>query len=206
MTASLPVRINTRLDRPEDNHLLFEIGRETFSEACGADNTAHDMQLYLEGSFGPEIQAAELASPSSLFLIAEIDDQPVGYARLLKGTPPPEIVGSRPIEIVRFYTRTPWIGRRVGGGLMEACLREARTRGCNTLWLGVWEKNGRAIAFYEKWGFQRVGAHDFLLGDDLQTDWLMQRLVGAPAPPGVDEAVRDSSRRSSDLEAPSTSR
>ena len=170
--------IHTRIGRPGDNVLLSEMGRETFSEAFGAQNTAHDLELYLAEAFGPKIQAAELAAASSLFLIAEIDEQPVGYARLLEGTPPAEIAGSRPVEIVRLYARTQWIGRGVGAALMEACLREAEARGCDTIWLGVWEKNGRAIAFYQKWGFERVGAHDFLLGEDLQTDWLMQRPVG----------------------------
>ena len=181
MTRPLPTRISIRLASPADNQLLFKLGVETFSDAFGPDNTPHDMELYLESAFSPEIQAAELAEPSSLFLIAELDHQPVGYGRLLEGIPPSQVTGTRPIEIVRIYARTQWIGRGVGSSLMEACLAESKGRGRDTIWLGVWEKNRRAIAFYEKWGFQQVGSHPFLLGDDLQTDWLMQRPVASSA-------------------------
>ena len=86
---------------------------------------------------------------------------------------------SRPIEIVRFYARTRWIGRGVGRGLMEAVLREARARGHDRVWLGVWERNERAIAFYKKWGFIKVGSQPFQLGNDIQTDLVMARVVEA---------------------------
>jgi ribosomal protein S18 acetylase RimI-like enzyme len=175
MNPPVPAPIRIRPAHPEDNQLLFELGAETFSDAFGRDNTPHDMELYLTSAFSPEIQAGELADPSSLFLIAEVHGQPAGYARLLEGRPPAQVTGPRPIEIVRLYARTQWIGRGVGTVLMQACLAESKARGCDTIWLGVWEMNRRAIAFYQKWGFRQVGSHQFLLGDDLQTDWLMER-------------------------------
>jgi diamine N-acetyltransferase len=58
---------------------------------------------------------------------------------------------------------------------MQSCLDYIQQQGCDTVWLGVWEHNPRAIAFYEKWGFEKFGAHDFLLGTDLQTDILMKK-------------------------------
>jgi ribosomal protein S18 acetylase RimI-like enzyme len=70
-----------------------------------------------------------------------------------------------------------YIGKGVGRELMAAAIREAGQRGCDSVWLGVWEKNPRAIAFYKKWGFQEVGSHVFQLGDDLQTDFIMELML-----------------------------
>jgi ribosomal protein S18 acetylase RimI-like enzyme len=177
MTESTPTNIQVRSANPGDNVLLAEMGAQTFSDAFGPDNTPEDMALYLKNSFSPEIQATELADPASLFLIAEVDRSTVGYARLYEGQQPEAITGFQPIEIVRFYARTNWIGHGVGAALMRACLREAENRGCDTIWLDVWEQNKRAIAFYKKWGFKEVGTQLFRLGDDIQNDLLMQRAV-----------------------------
>lgn len=173
--------ISIRAATSEDSHLLFRLGADTFAETFSADNTPRDMAAYLAEAFSPEIQARELSAAASYFLIAEADAQPVGYARLLESPAPAEIGGVRPVEIVRLYSRASWIGAGVGSSLMQACLDKATALGCDTLWLGVWEKNRRAIAFYEKWGFARAGSHPFHLGDDVQTDWLMSRPVAAGA-------------------------
>ena len=165
----------------QDYLLLSELGAETFSEAFRAHNTPEDMQLYLARSFGPDIQAAELADPSTIFLIAEVGSEPVGYARLREGDSPAAISASRPIEIVRFYARKRWIGRRVGAALMRECLSETHARGCDVIWLDVWERNERAIAFYQKWGFEEVGTQPFRLGNDVQKDLLMARPVSLRA-------------------------
>ncbi|MGH2606817.1 MAG: GNAT family N-acetyltransferase, partial [Anaerolineales bacterium] len=119
----------------QDNVLLSELGAETFAEAFGAQNTPEDMQLYLASSFSPDIQAAELSDPSTTFLIAEVGSEAVGYARLRQGESPAAIRASHPIEIVRFYARSRWIGRRVGAALMQECLSEAHARGCDVIWL-----------------------------------------------------------------------
>lgn len=81
------------------------------------------------------------------------------------------------MEIVRIYARKEWIGRGVGAQLMKTSLREAENAGCDVVWLGVWERNLRAIAFYRKWGFEQVGTQVFQLGDDMQNDWVMVRQV-----------------------------
>lgn len=175
MQANLTIRHATLAD----NTLLAELGARMFEDTFGPDNTPENMAAYLADSFSPQKQAAELADPSSVFLIAELEGETVGYARMKEGESPACITGSRPIEIVRFYSRQDWIGRGIGAGLMKACLVEAEKRGCDTIWLDVWERNPRAIAFYGQWGFVEVGTQAFKLGDDLQNDVLMQRAVTA---------------------------
>lgn len=84
-------------------------------------------------------------------------------------------MGPAPLELKRLYVARAWHGRGVAQALMNAVLDAARARGAKTLWLGVWERNPRAVAFYEKYGFTRVGEHSFILGSDVQTDWVLAR-------------------------------
>jgi ribosomal protein S18 acetylase RimI-like enzyme len=158
-----------------DAELLTELGARTFSETFAADNTVANMTAYLASAFNPIQQANELSDPDSCFKIAEIDGLAVGYALLHAGTAPSTITGHRPIELVRLYVSISSIGSGVGSALMQECLNEAASQGYTTLWLGVWENNHRAQAFYRKWKFVEVGTHIFELGDDAQTDLLMQR-------------------------------
>lgn len=166
-----------RRGRAGDAALLAELGARTFSETFAPDNSASDMSAYLASAFSSEQQAAELADSSSLFLIAEKDGNALGYAMLRSGNVLESVTGDKPIEVVRLYVLQASLGSGVGAALMQACIDEARRRGYKTLWLGVWEHNARAQAFYRKWNFTEIGTHIFQLGDDPQTDILMQRSV-----------------------------
>ena len=177
MSELIQAEINIRHATLADNVLLAEIGARTFRDTFAADNTPENMRAYLAASFSPDRQAAELADRDSLFLIAEIERVAAGYARLREGQAPSCIKGQHPIEIARLYADKAWIGREVGARLMQACLAEAKQRDCDTIWLDVWERNARAIAFYRRWGFEPVGTQVFQLGDDPQNDLLMQRPV-----------------------------
>lgn len=166
-----------RTATPADYFLLAELGASTFYDTFAIDNTPENMAAYLAGAFSPQKQAAELADSGSLFFIAEVDKIVVGYARLREGSAPACISGKYPIEIVRLYATLKWVGRGVGPALMEACLAEAIRRGCDTIWLDVWEHNPRGRVFYQKWHFVEVGTQIFQLGDEMQTDLLMQRIL-----------------------------
>jgi GNAT superfamily N-acetyltransferase len=173
--------IRIRTATPDDNELLARLGAQTFRDTFGPDNTVEDMTAYLAQAFGPERQAIELADPGTTFLIAEIEGEAVGYARLREGAAPECISAGRPLEIVRFYAAAAWIGRGVGAALMPSCLEHARRSDCGVIWLDVWERNPRAIAFYRRWGFKEVGTQSFVLGSDVQRDLLMSRSVETTA-------------------------
>ena len=161
-----------------DNVLLAYLGAETFGDSFAAANTPEDMSEYLAASFSPATQARELEEPMSSFLILERDDATVGYARLSLGAAPASVAARKPMEIVRFYSRKEWIGKGAGPVLMQACLNAAASSECDVIWLSVWERNPRAIAFYRKWGFEQVGTREFRLGSDLQNDLVMARTIG----------------------------
>ena len=169
--------LNIRRARIEDANLLAELGAQTFAETFTEDNTPEDLAAYLAASFNLEKLTAELTDPLSLFFIAEIDGHAAGYAKLHAGKALVGIEGQKPIELVRLYVSRKWLGRGVGQALMQRCINEAREIGFQTIWLGVWERNNRALAFYRKWNFHEVGEHIFQLGSDPQRDILMQRAI-----------------------------
>jgi GNAT superfamily N-acetyltransferase len=164
----------------EDHERIAVLGRQTFVDSFAADNRPADMAAYLEKAFSPRIQAAELAEPASLFLIAETGDMPVGYARLVEASTPPCIHAKKPVQLARLYARKAWIGKGVGAALMTACIDAATRRQCDGIWLGVWGRNARAIRFYHKWGFAQMGTQPFVLGNDRQTDLILWLPLNKP--------------------------
>lgn len=165
--------MNIRYGNISDAKLLSELGTKTFYDAFAKDNTPENMDAYLKRSFSPEIQLHELTQPEVIFLIAELDGIHIGYAQLIMNSRDEIIQGKTPMELRRIYAVQEFIGRGVGKELMNRAIQEARYRDCDALWLGVWEKNQRAIDFYKKWGFREVGAHEFSLGDEPQNDLIM---------------------------------
>jgi len=176
MTIHTPA-LNVRRASTEDAKLLADLGARTFAETFSEDNSAEDMAAYMAASFNPEHLTAELNDPLSVFFVAEVDGGAAGYAKIHSGEAPAGVGGQRPIELVRLYVSRDWLGRGVGPALMRRCLDEAREMGFQTIWLGVWERNHRAQAFYRKWDFQEVGEHIFQLGSDAQRDVVMQRAI-----------------------------
>ena len=131
----------------------------------------------MKEQFNRELLIKEVGAKDNIFLLAFWNDDPAGYARLRLNNIPPELPDKNAIEISRIYAATSFIGKGVGHLLMDKSLEIARENGKTTVWLGVWKENDRAIRFYKKWGFQQFAEHDFILGNDVQKDWLMQKTL-----------------------------
>ena len=159
----------------EDAEIIADIGRRTFEETFGPDNTPENMEIYLNENFSLGRIKAELADTASIFLLAYENEDLIGYVMLYDGKKPDCVKGKRPVELVRIYVEKKFIGSGYGSGLMKACLDTAKSNGYGTVWLGVWQRNERAVAFYEKWGFTKAGTQKFVLGTDVQTDYVMVR-------------------------------
>ena len=166
-----------RAATPADAASLSSFAATTFTETFAADNDPADLASFLADTFTAERQRAEIADPRCTILLAESIEgscsELAGYAHVVESSVPSAVTGRQPIELKRFYIGKQWQGRGFAHHLMDAVFAEARARDAHTLWLGVWEHNPRAISFYRKFGFERVGEHIFKLGSDLQTDWLM---------------------------------
>jgi ribosomal protein S18 acetylase RimI-like enzyme len=177
------VALTIRPAATDDAAALSRLAATTFRETFEGENAPEDMARYLAEAFTTEQQAAEIADPASTVLLAEYQGESheaelVGYAHLIAGPVPEAVRGPAPLELKRIYVARAWHGQGVAQALMGAAIEAARARGARTLWLGVWERNLRAVAFYAKYSFTRVGEHTFVLGSDRQTDWLFVRPVG----------------------------
>lgn len=165
--------MNIRTAVPEDAAVLADLARTTFYDAFAATNDAADMALHLKRAYGVQQQAAEIQDSRITTLLVEQGGSAIAYAQIRDHHIPACVSGPTPIELWRFYVDREWHGRGIAPALMERVKVESRSRGAKTLWLGVWEHNNRARAFYAKCGFADAGEHIFLFGTDPQTDRVM---------------------------------
>ena len=163
-----PVRI--RRGAVSDAPALAAFAARTFTEAFGADNRPEDLQAHLAKSYGVAQQTRELADPDVITLLAHQGEMLIAYAQVRRQSPPPCVDQELPIELHRFYVDRPAHGTGVAQVLMSAVHEAARELGGRHVWLSVWERNPRGIAFYRKVGFVDVGSTDFYVGPDRQTD------------------------------------
>ena len=161
----------------EDAKLLTDLAYTTFWDAFAhhPKNAPDDLNHYMRQAFNPEQIASELADAKNIFLIAELDGDAAGYSKIILDNIEPGVTADRPVELSRLYAHQKHLGQGVGQRLMDACFERARAEDRDVMWLGVWEYNPRAQRFYQKNGFRFVGSHVFQLGEDPQTDLLMQK-------------------------------
>ena len=166
--------VQIRYGVAEDAEMLARLAAKTFFDTFAKDNTPENMALHLKTSYSPEIQLRELSAPENIFVIAELENVAVGFAQIILDSRDDALHGNQTLEIRRLYASQEFIGKGIGKELMNASIQEAKQRGYDSLWLGVWEKNPRAIEFYKKWGFREVGSHVFMVGDDPQKEYIME--------------------------------
>jgi diamine N-acetyltransferase len=157
-----------------DAAALAEIAERTFRDTFAAHNTPEDLESYIASAYSEELQRRELESGHIVLLGENEDGERIAYAQMRRVQSP-----HGEVEIARFYVDKNHHGRGIAQQLMEAAYETARELGAKTLWLGVWERNARAIAFYAKCGFVDVGSQPFLVGTDLQTDRVMARVISS---------------------------
>ncbi|KQT16918.1 GNAT family acetyltransferase [Chryseobacterium sp. Leaf404] len=160
-----------------DVNLLQEIGRKTFSETFSADNTEEGMQQYLDESFSTDKLNSELDDENSEFYFAKYNNEIIGYLKINTGSSQTENKGENSLEIERIYVSKDFHGKKVGQILYEKAIEIARKKNVDYAWLGAWEKNERAIAFYKKNGFMEFDKHIFKLGYEEQTDIMMKLIL-----------------------------
>jgi hypothetical protein len=172
----------------EEAAALSAFARNSFVAAFGAQNTAEDMASFVAAAYSPDIQRKEIEDPRRQVFIAWRDGQIAGYAMTRDIEPEPCVSDRNALELQRLY------GVGVGAPLMARCLAHALWLGRRTTWLGVWERNERATKFYARYGFIDVGSHDFVVGQDVQTDRIVQRTIDPlkphPFPPRSSQSPR----------------
>ena len=159
-----------RRGTPADANALSAFAAKTFSDTYGRYNDPDNLDRHIASAFNPTQQAEELADPDVAFVLAHRDDALAGYAQVRRGDAPDCVTHAAAIELHRFYVDAAWHGGGLAQSLFVEACAAARAFGGSVLWLKVWERNARAIAFYRKSRFIDVGTADFFVGSDRQTD------------------------------------
>lgn len=162
----------------KDLAILQDLGRQTFYETFAPHNSEEQIRQYLTESFAEDKLTQELEHSDSQFFIAWEEGNPVGYLKVNSGEAQTELQDETSLEIERIYVKSSHHGKKVGQLLYEKALEIAVELRKKYLWLGVWEKNHRAVSFYKKNGFGEFGKHIFRLGDEEQTDLMMKKMLG----------------------------
>ena len=156
---------------------LQKISITTFRETFEEVNSEEDMQKYLDENLSLERLKNELENQNSEFYFAENNGEILGYLKLNFKDAQTEKVEENHFEIERIYVLKAFLGQKIGQILFDKAIEIGREKNLEYVWLGVWEKNHRAIKFYEKNGFKVFGKHKFVLGEDVQTDLLMKMKI-----------------------------
>jgi len=171
------MKINIRKCLLNELEMLRIIGRETFDETFRSMNSPETMDRYLEESFGLEKLSQELRNIYCKFYFIYFDRELAGYIKINYAPAQSDINDPDSVELERIYVRKEFKGKGLGTLLMEYVFQHARQNKKAFVWLGVWEKNVNAIKFYEKIGFKEVGQHSFRVGNELQSDLIMEKVV-----------------------------
>lgn len=169
------MEVNLRPATIGDAARLASLGARTFRETFEARYEPTDFQAFLASTYGEALQRAELQDPARPALVLEADGIPSGFAQLRLDHREPGVPGVRPAELQRIYLLKDVQGGGRGAGLLAACEELARGRGADVLWLGVWEHNTRARAFYARSGFREVGEHGFAIGTRVDRDLVLAK-------------------------------
>lgn len=161
----------------EDAHKLQEVSYETFNETFQHQNSPENMNAYLKKAFNLNQLEKELLNTSSQFFFVYFHNEVAGYLKVNTNEAQSEKMGNDSIEIERIYIKNQFQKHGLGKHLYQKALEIAKQSNKKKIWLGVWEKNDNAIAFYKKMGFIQTGAHSFYMGDEEQTDLIMTKTL-----------------------------
>ncbi len=163
-----------------DAKLLSLLSAVTFSDTFTGTCTAEDMRNYIRENYAESVIENELEDMNDFYFIAYLNDKPVGYMRIKEEkSDVPVISRYKSIELKRIYVLKEYHAKKVGAAMMDFAFDFAKEKKYRLMWLGVWEHNERAKAFYKKYGFIETGnGHPFPIGNTPQTDiWLYKMLT-----------------------------
>ena len=174
---NLPPGFTLRRATPGDLSAFGEFSRQTFHATYDAFHTAEQMTRHVGERLNDRNIAAELADPACTVLALLQGSEWAGYALLHGGEAPAGVDAAHPVEIERFYVGEAWHGRGLAAPLMAAALDDARAQGHDAAWLSVWQRNAKAVRFYEKQGFRVEGQIPYVFDGTPEDDYLMVRAL-----------------------------
>ena len=168
--------INLRIEKISAFNIdeLQKISRDTFFQSFVTSTSEENMQHYLEHNFSKEQLTKEVENSHSEFYFAILESEVIGYLKINYSAAQTELKDDHTLEVERVYVRNNYYGKGVGQQLLDYARQIAKQKNMQSIWLGVWENNHRAISFYKKNGFVTFDTHVFMLGEEAQTDYMMR--------------------------------
>ncbi|MDP4567022.1 MULTISPECIES: GNAT family N-acetyltransferase [Bacillus] len=156
---------------------LQKIGINTFKETFLDQNKVEHIEAYVKTAFHLNQLLKELQHPSSQFYFVQVNGEVAGYLKINMNDAQSEEMGDDALEIERIYIKQSFQKQGLGKYLIDQAIEIAKNHLKRDVWLGVWEHNRAAIAFYQKLGFVQTGVHAFLMGDEEQMDFIMTKTL-----------------------------
>lgn len=169
------MKLTFKLCDKQDLMELKSISRSTYFHSFIAQNTPENMKMYLDAAFSKETLSTEINNKESEFYFVYMMNVIVGYFKINWGAAQKDIGDPAASEIERIYVLKEFQRKKLGQQMLAKAMKISRDKGLKYIWVGVWEKNIKAIRFYERNSFEQFGEHDFMLGKERQTDLLMKR-------------------------------
>lgn len=173
----MPIKATIAAVTPQEIMFLRDISEETFIDTFLAQNEPKNINAYVSKAFSLRRITSEYDDPNSNFFFAKYGSEIVGYMKVNTGSAQTEQAIPNAMEVERIYVRKRFQGKGIGRILLDFALSKASELSVQHVWLGVWEKNTRAIAFYSRMGFSTFGYHNFMMGDDRQRDIMMKLCI-----------------------------
>lgn len=161
----------------EDLQTLQEISIETFNDTFKDQNSPDNMRAYLERAFNAKQLEAELSNSCSDIFFVYYNDELAGYLKLNRDEAQSEKMSEASLEIERIYIKKKFQKHGLGKYLLNLAIETALEHNKKNIWLGVWERNDNAIAFYNRMGFVKTGSHSFYMGDEEQVDFILVKTL-----------------------------
>ncbi|KGP78719.1 MULTISPECIES: GNAT family N-acetyltransferase [unclassified Paenibacillus] len=169
--------VEIRVCRREDLQKLQEISIETFNDTFKDQNSPDNMRAYLERAFNAKQLEVELSNSCSDIFFVYYNDELAGYLKLNRDEAQSEKMSDASLEIERIYIKKKFQKHGLGKYLLNQAIETALEHNKKKIWLGVWERNDNAIAFYHRMGFVQTGSHSFYMGDEEQIDIILVKTL-----------------------------
>lgn len=177
ITLTPQLSLQFRRATSADAVALAALAEQTFIETYSEQNEPEQIRVHCAQNFGLDQQTAEIANPDYAVILAYQDQDLIGFAQVVKKPAPESIDAENAVALYRYYVKREWHGKGIAQPLLAEAEKAALTFGADYVWLGMWEHNARALAYYQKVGFQHVGWMDYQFGDIIERDYvLLKRL------------------------------
>ncbi len=171
------MKLHIRKATIADAKVLSELGGTTFYDTFRPYHTEEDMQQYIKKAYSVELIIENLLNSTIQYFIAFDNENPIGYTKLIKNVTHEKLTTENNIELEKIYVLKNYFDKKVGKELMIEAINYSKQNHFETLFLGVWQENTRAIDFYKKFGFETFTIRTFQLGETLCDDFLMKLIL-----------------------------